>query len=84
MVNATPPDLVGEENITWLLDMLKNDVFDGVEKVSKEQFMLIRGESEDNNAFWGVVSQTAVEKFNMKEVFNMNSSVRLTAIEKLG
>ena len=34
--------------------------------------------------FWRVVSQIAVEKFNMQEVFNMQSTVRLTAVENLG
>ena len=64
--------------------MLKKDIFGGVEKISKDHFMTIRGDSPEKNAFWRVVSQVAVEKFNMKEVFNMESSVRLTAIEKLG
>ena len=63
--------------------MLKNDVFQGSEKVTKDQFMEIRGDSPDKNAFWRVVSQIAVEKFNMKEVFDMRSTVRLAAIEKL-
>lgn len=79
-----PAELLGEENIPWLLEMLKSDVFEGAEKVTKDQFMQVRGESTAKNAFWVVVSQIAVEKFNMKEVFNMNSSVRLAAIEKLG
>lgn len=67
----------------WLLDMLKNDVFRGQEKITKGQFMEVRGDSPDKNAFWRVVSQIAVEKFNMKEVFDMRSTVRLAAIEKL-
>lgn len=67
-----------------MLEMLKMDLFEGAEKITKEQFMQVRGDSEEQNTFWRVVSQIAVEKFNMKEVFNMNSSVRLTAIEKLG
>ena len=75
--------LVNEDNIPWLLDMLKNDIFRGCEKVTKDQFMDVRGDSQDKNAFWKVVSQIAVEKFNMKEVFDMRSSVRLAAIEKL-
>lgn len=75
--------LFNEDNIPWLLDMLKNDVFDGADKITKGKFMEVRGESPDKNAFWRSVSQTAVEKFNMQEVFNMKSSVRLTAIEKL-
>lgn len=75
--------LFNEDNIPWLLDMLKNDVFRGNEKVTKGQFMEVRGDSSDQNAFWRVISQIAVEKFNMKEVFDMRSSVRLAAIEKL-
>ncbi len=77
-------DLFNEDNIPWLLDMLKEDVFGGADRITKADFMQVRGDSEDRNAFWKVVSQIAVEKFNMKEVFNMNSSVRLAAIEKLG
>ena len=64
--------------------MLKKDVFEGADKISRGKFMEVRGGSPDKNAFWRSVSQTAVEKFNMQEVFNMKSSVRLTAIEKLG
>ena len=75
--------LFNEENVPWLLDMLKNDVFHGQEKITKGQFMEVRGDSPDKNAFWRVVSQIAVEKFNMKEVFDMRSTVRLAAIEKL-
>lgn len=73
-----------EDNIPWLLDLLKNDVLEVKgEKVTKAQFIRVRGDSEERNAFWKVVSAIAVEKFNMKEVFDMNSTVRLTAIEKL-
>lgn len=74
-----------EENIPWLLEMLKNDVLEVEnEKVTKAQFFRVRGDSQEKNTFWKVVSSIAVEKFNMKEVFDMNSTVRLTAIEKLG
>ena len=44
----------------------------------------MRGESKERNTFWRVVSQIAVERFNMQEVFNMQSTVRLTAVESLG
>ena len=68
----------------WLLKTLQKDIFGGAENISKGHFMQIRGDSPDKNAFWRSVSQIAIEKFNMQEVFNMESSVRLTAIEKLG
>lgn len=46
--------------------------------------MQIRGDSSEKHTFWRIVRQIAVEKFNMKEVFNMQSTVRLTAVENLG
>ena len=75
--------LFAEDQVPWLLEMLKNDVFGGAERISRDHFMTVRGESPDKNAFWRQISQIAVEKFNMQEVFNMRSTVRLTAIEKL-
>ncbi|XP_064391997.1 uncharacterized protein LOC135339690 isoform X2 [Halichondria panicea] len=75
--------LLDEKNVPWLLEMLKNDIFSGADEITKLRFMEIRGDSRDKNAFWRVISQVAIEKFNMREVFNMNSTVRLTAIEKL-
>ncbi len=34
--------------------------------------------------FWYAVQDKAVENYTMKEVFNMDSSVRVEAIENLG
>jgi len=72
---------MNDANVPWFLNMLKADVFEGAEVVSKEQFFHVRGEGND---FWEVVSQIAVEKFNMEEVSNMCPSVRPAAIEKFG
>lgn len=66
-----------------MLDMLHNDVFGGAGKISKDHFMQVRGDSK-TQGFWMIVKQIAVEKFNMKEVFDMQSTVRLTAVENLG
>ena len=77
------PGLFDKDKLPWLMDMLKSDVFEGAERISRDHFMAIRGNSSDKNEFWKVVSQIAVEKFNIQEVFNMRSTVRLTAIEKL-
>ena len=84
--DAKITSLFDEESVPWLLNMLKNDIFGAAEKITKDHFMNVRGDegSKDRHAFWKVVSQIAVEKYNMQEVFNMDSSVRLTAIEKLG
>lgn len=77
------PGLLDDSNIPWLLEMLKNDIFKGKDVITKVNFMDVRGNSPDKNAFWRVISQVAIEKFNIREVFNMDSTVRLTAIEKL-
>ena len=75
--------LFDEDNIPWLLEMIKKEMFAGADKITKEKFLEARGDSKERNAFWKTVSQVAIEQFNMKEVFNMKSSVRLTAIERL-
>ena len=54
------------------------------QKVTKAKFMEVRGQSDRKGQFWKVVSEIATEKYSMNEVFNMDSSVRLTAVENLG
>ena len=75
-----------DSQVTWLLDMLKDEVFEASEgqKVTKAKFIEVRGESERKGQFWKVVSEIATEKYCMNEVFNMESTVRLTAVENLG
>ena len=75
-----------DSQVTWLLDMLKDEVFEASEgqKVTKAKFMEVRGQSDRKGQFWKVVSEIATEKYSMNEVFNMDSSVRLTAVENLG
>lgn len=73
-----------DENTSWLLEMLHDDIFGGAPKISKEHFMQVRGDSKERHVFWEVVRQTAAEKLSMKEVFDMQSTVRLTAVENLG
>ena len=80
-----PTDLFTDQHIPWLLDeVLHKGIFGGADEVTKEHFMLIRGDSKEKHTFWHTVRQIAVEKFNMREVFNMQSTVRLTAVENLG
>lgn len=78
-------DLFTEDHIKWLLDeVLHSSIFGGAEDITKDHFMQIRGDSKEKHTFWRTVRQIAVEKFNMQEVFNMQSTVRLTAVENLG
>ena len=66
--------------------MLKDEVFEAAssDKVTQAKFMEVRGDSKDKNHFWKVISEIAVEKYSMNEVFNMESTVCLTAVENLG
>ena len=73
-----------DDSTSWLLGMLHDDVFGGTAKISKDHFMQVRGDSKEKHIFWEVVSQIAAEKLSMKEVFDMQSTVRLTAVENLG
>ena len=75
-----------DSQVTWLLDMLKNEVLKASEtdKVTHAKFLEVRGDSEHKGHFWKVVSDLATEKYSMNEVFNMESTVRLTAVENLG
>lgn len=73
-----------DESFQWLFNVLKNDVFDGTETVTKDKFLEVRGESKHRDHFWKVVNDRATEKYCIKEVFNMKSAVRLTAVENLG
>ena len=75
-----------DSQVTWLLEMLKDEVFEAAssDKVTQAKFMEVRGDSKDKNHFWKVISEIAVEKYSMNEVFNMESTVRLTAVENLG
>ena len=73
-----------DENTSWLMEMLHDDLFGGASNISKNHFMQIRGNVQHENAFWEIVSQIAAEKLSMKEVFDMQSTVRLTAVENLG
>ncbi|XP_003385198.1 PREDICTED: uncharacterized protein LOC100641882 [Amphimedon queenslandica] len=83
--DAQLKNLFTEDRIKWLLDeVLHSSIFGGAEEITKDHFMQIRGDSKEKHTFWRTVRQIAVEKFNMQEVFNMQSTVRLTAVENLG
>lgn len=73
-----------DENTKWLMEILRDELFGGADTITKDHFMQIRGHSKEKNIFWEIVSQTAAEKLSMKEVFDMQSTVRLTAVENLG
>ena len=75
--------LLSDDNTQWLLKVLQNEIFDGEDQATKEKFMAFRGDSKEKHVFWKRASQMAIEKYNMHQVFDMESSVRLTAVENL-
>lgn len=75
--------MFNEDSTQWLLKLMEREVFDSRDRVTKEQFMKFRGDSHVKHHFWKRVSQLAIESYNMHQVFDMESSVRLAAVENL-
>ena len=67
----------------WLSSQLKS-MLEATDKVNKAKFLEVMGESEQKDNFWKVVRDISMENYCMKEVLNMKSTVRLTAVENLG
>ena len=70
-----------DESSQWLFSVIKNEVFKATNMVTKYKYLEIVGEAEHR---WNEVIVKATEKYCIKEVFNMYSAVRLTAVENLG
>ena len=73
-----------EESVQLLCNVIKNDVLETTDMVTKDKFLEVVGGSEHRKHFWKVVNDKATEKYCIKEVFNIHSSVRLSAVENLG
>jgi len=82
----------------WVRQLLKNDLFHGKESVERITYEKIcssarqnnrlcspqQPQSQNNDNFYRRVKAYAIGKLAMTKVFNMNSSVRLVAIQNLG
>lgn len=75
--------MFNDDSTQWLLKLLEREVFEGHDHVTREQFMKFRGDSPQKHQFWKKVSRLAIESYNMHQVFDMESSVRLAAVENL-
>lgn len=73
-----------DESSEWLFNVIKNDVFKATDMVTKDNYLEIIGGTEHGKDIWKIVIEKATEKYCIKEVFNMKSTVRLTAVENLG
>ncbi|XP_074643068.1 uncharacterized protein LOC141900191 [Tubulanus polymorphus] len=73
----------GHERPNWLLVLIYKDIFEQVKNVTKKKYVHFCGTSSNPHIFYKRVEEYAVCMHAMKEVFDMNSSVRLTAVQNM-
>ncbi|XP_063448619.1 uncharacterized protein LOC134728118 [Mytilus trossulus] len=75
----------GEEDTEWLLAILHRELMvEHDENVSFENFIAFCTIDEKVLPVWSRIQEQARESYAMREVFDMDSSVRVDAIENLG
>ncbi|XP_072047426.1 uncharacterized protein [Amphiura filiformis] len=74
----------GQENIEWLMAVIHREIDEDedaiIQKFHYDEFCFLDGEKTD---FWRCVQQQALESYTMRLVFNMDSTVRIDAIQNL-
>ena len=76
----------GEEKEKWFIQLMYKDIFNLCKIISRDMYDRFSGTSERRSMdhFYNHLKDFAMAKFAMLEVFGMDSSVRLTAIQNLG
>ena len=76
----------GDEKSKWFVHLLYKDVFDLKKVITREMYRGFAGKNRDANPhhFYERVKDYAIGRLAMKEVFDMESTVRLAAIQNLG
>ncbi|XP_071946260.1 uncharacterized protein [Antedon mediterranea] len=73
-----------EGDLDWLIQVLHREMDEDedevIQKEHYEEFCTVSGERQE---FWQRVQEQALESYTMREVFSMNSSVRIDAIQNL-
>ncbi|XP_033123178.1 uncharacterized protein LOC117121896 [Anneissia japonica] len=73
-----------EGDLDWLIQVLHREMDEDedeiIHKDHYEEFCTVSGERQE---FWQRVQEQALESYTMREVFSMNSSVRIDAIQNL-
>ncbi|CAI9744179.1 XP_029653084.1uncharacterized protein LOC115226206 [Octopus vulgaris] len=71
--------------LAFFINMIFRDIFHCEQKLDREVFnQFCQNENGDSESFYNKLQQYAVGYHAMKQVFNMDSQHRLTAIENLG
>ena len=75
-----------EKQLRWFLHLLYKDIFLSQNTISKKKYDKFCGElcKDDADHFYNRLKEYAIGSFAMKEVLEMDSTVRLTAIQNLG
>ena len=73
-----------DESSERLFNVIRHDVFKATDIITKDKYLGIVDETEHGRDIWKIIIEKATEKNCIKEVFNMDSTVRLTAVENLG
>lgn len=74
----------GHSRIDWVMEKLHSDIFKKSETIHKEDFLLFQGKPDKRHQFWHQVKEYMLESHLMREVFDMESTVRLAAVQNLG
>ncbi|CAD5125335.1 DgyrCDS13574 [Dimorphilus gyrociliatus] len=79
-------NMIESKDQKWLLNILKREleVADNGGRVVKENYDHFCTINEEECPFWTCVQEQAIESYTIREVFNMESTVRVEAIENLG
>ena len=76
--------LFGHDQIEWVLERLHSDVFKKSEIIHIDDFLLFQGIPDRRHQFWRRVKDYVLENHLLRQVFSMNSTVRLSAVQNLG
>jgi hypothetical protein len=70
---------------TWLCGLMYKDVFELAKDVKKSSYLqFCKNKTDDPHYFFSRLQDYATAIIAMKEVFDMDSTVRLTAVQNLG
>ena len=75
----------GQESVRYFCSVLKRDIFHGADVITLEMYDKFVGSyiGDDTDLFFAKVKQYVSASFALREVLNMDSTVRMTTIRHL-
>jgi hypothetical protein len=73
----------GHNQTDWMMERLHFDIFKKAEIIYREDFLIFQGYPNKKHQFWHRVKEYMLESHMIREVFNMESTVRLAAVQNL-